>query len=133
MVPRDSLSKSLLISPIPGVHCGSLRIPASPWSVNWNRFLLQSTTACSISRGETCALKFRGFYSFLTSSPNLGEATDGHRIIPIEHPWASKAGRRRGRVSPVRNSGGTSRPPDSRMKWSKSGGFFRFLGILGVG
>ena len=44
---------------------------ASPCCVIWNCFFEQSTTACSISWGLTCALKFLGFHSFLISSPNL--------------------------------------------------------------
>lgn len=42
-----------------------------PCLVIWKFFLLQSTTACSISCGDTWALKFLGFQSLRMSSPNL--------------------------------------------------------------
>ena len=41
-----------------------------PCCVIWNFFLLQSTTACSISCGLTWALKLRGFHSLRINSPN---------------------------------------------------------------
>lgn len=53
---------------------------ASPCLVIWKFFLLQSTTACSISCGETWALKFLGFQSLRMSSPNL--CTNRNMISP---------------------------------------------------
>lgn len=59
--------------------------PSLPCFVIWKVFLLQRTTACSISWGETCALKLRGFQSFLISSPkrwtNKNMISPGGRLI----------------------------------------------------
>ena len=67
----------------------------------------------------------------LDSWPMMGH--DGHdggwqkyiMIFPPLDAWASKTGGRDGGDAPVKNLGGTS-PPDSRMKWPKSGAFSDF-------
>jgi len=61
-----------------------LDLSTVPCSVNWNFFLLHKTTACSISCGETWALKFLGFHNFLISSPkrctSKNELSPGGRL-----------------------------------------------------
>lgn len=49
----------------------SLAAETLPCLVIWKFFLLHRTTACSISCGDTWALKFLGFKSLRISSPNL--------------------------------------------------------------
>lgn len=57
-----------------------------PCLVIWKVFLLQSTTACSISCGDTWALKLRGFQSLRMSSPkrctSRNMMSPGGRRIP---------------------------------------------------